>query len=810
MNNYKNGLSNKEVETLIKEGKTNKTKRVKGKSHLKIIVESFFTFFNIVLYVLALVFLFFEIFYPNGLKYIPITKYGFLFTILCNATVSIVTQEISKHTLEKMRLISDPKVKVIREGKEILINNDDVVLGDTIVIKSGEVIPADLILKEGELSVNESMLTGESNAIRKRNGDTLYAGSYCLSGYGYLVADKVGKDRYISTIESKVENIKKKRSKLLDNIYKIIRILLLFVLPLTIGTAIKMWYVGATLTDPINGLHWVFTPEVITKAAATLVGMIPIGMILLSSITLSESIIKLSKKKTMVQELYAIENLSRVDTLCLDKTGTLTTQCFKFVGVIKFKEFDDNTLIFNHFNAIKDVNKTALAIKKEFKDSKIKKEVLKIEDFSSTSKSSKVFYKDGTFTTIGAPEFVFNDIRNINSAKKYAKKGYRVIGIKENDEELGIILLKDELRKGIKETLNYFSDLNIDIKIISGDDPLTVKEISKEAGVKNYDNFISMENVKIEDIKTIANKYTIFGRTSPDQKQEIIRCLENNGNTVGYVGDGVNDVTSLRQADCSIALENGADSTKAVSDVVLLDNDFSHLPDVFKEGRRVIRNIQRSILLFLSKTFFIGIFSFVSLFLPYGLPIEIEAIYIYEFISIALCGLLLSIQNSIPEAVKDDFVSSVLWNSFIFGAFMSFSGFIPIIINAISSINNYQSLIVVFTTISGLLILIKVCYPFKKYTLGVALVGIVCSIIAALAFPDVFLNPGYLKQASNLKEQFALIFRDFFNLNLYFNLSFTEWITIMIYVILAPIVFFLIFKLKSYLEMRKEVDGKNI
>lgn len=810
MSNYKNGLSNKDVELLIKEGKTNKTKRVKGKSHLKIIIESFFTFFNIILYILALIFLFFEIFYPDGLKYIPITKYGFLFTILFNAAVSIVTQEISKHTLEKMRLISDPKVRVIREGKEILINNEDVVLGDTIIIKSGEVIPADLILKEGELSVNESMLTGESNAIRKRNGNALYAGSYCLSGYGVLIADKVGKDRYISTIESKVENIKKKRSKLLDNIYKIIRILLLFVLPLTIGTAIKMWYVGTTLTDPINGLHWVFTPEVITKAAATLVGMIPIGMILLSSITLSESIIKLSKKKTMVQELYAIENLSRVDTLCLDKTGTLTTQCFEFVDIIKFKNFDDETLIFNHFNALKDVNKTALAIKKEFKDSKIKKEVLKIEDFNSSSKSSKVFYKDGTFTTIGAPEFVFNDIRNVDSAKEYAKKGYRVIGIKENDEELGIILLKDELRKGIKETLNYFSDLNIDIKIISGDDPLTVKEISKEAGIKNYDNFISMENVKIEDIKSIANKYTIFGRTSPDQKQEIIRCLENSGKIVGYVGDGVNDVTSLRQADCSIALENGADSTKAVSDVVLLDNDFSHLPDVFKEGRRVIRNIQRSILLFLSKTFFIGIFSFISLFLPYGLPIEIEAIYIYEFISVALCGLLLSIQNSIPEAVKDDFVSSVLWNSFIFGAFMSLSGFIPIIINAISPIANYQSLIVIFTTASGLLILIKVCYPFKKYTIGVALVGIVFSIIAALAFPDVFLNPGYLKQAINLKEQFALIFNDFFNLNLYFNFSLAEWITIIVYVIVAPVVFFLIFKLKSYFETRKVVHETNI
>ena len=666
MDSYKNGLTLKEVEELTKEGKTNFRKKVKGKSHLRIIFESFFTFFNVVLYVLALVFLFFQIFYPNGIKYIPITKYGFLFVIFFNAMCSIISQEASKHTLEKMKLITSPTCLGIREGKEINIKLEDVVLGETLILKGGNEVPCDLVIKEGELLVNESNLTGESKPIIKKEGDSVLSGSFVINGFAYLIATKVGSDTYIAKLESKISQISKKKSELLTNIHKIIKILIICLVPVVLTVGIKMFYVGESLT---GGEHWKFTPEVLTKCAASLVGMIPIGMILLSSITLSTSIVKLYKHQTMVQELYAIENLSRVDTLCLDKTGTLTTQHFLFKNLVKLNDFDEKIILQSYMSAMKDTNETGKAVINKYGNSEILK-VKKFTLFSSETKYSEVTFENDETYRLGAPEYVLKEEKNKIKARENQKEGFRVLGFTSLDKDLGIILLEDELRKGIKDTLNYFSDLNINIKIISGDNALTVKEVAKMAGVLNYEKYISMENVTLEEIKDIVDEYTIFGRTTPDQKQEIIRCLQEKGHKVGYIGDGVNDTTSLRQADCSIAMNNGADSAKAVSDVILLDNDFSHLPLVFKEGRRVVSNIMRSVLLFLTKSFFIGIFSFLSVFMSTGLPIEIESIYIYEFISIALCGFLLSIQQTSPEPIKGNFVTNVISKSVVFGGFI--------------------------------------------------------------------------------------------------------------------------------------------
>ena len=587
MDSYKNGLTLKEVEELTKEGKTNFRKKVKGKSHLRIIFESFFTFFNVVLYVLALVFLFFQIFYPNG--------------IMC----SIISQEASKHTLEKMKLITSPTCLGIREGKEINIKLEDVVLGETLILKGGNEVPCDLVIKEGELLVNESNLTGESKPIIKKVGDSVLSGSFVINGFAYLIATKVGSDTYIAKLESKISQISKKKSELLTNIHKIIKILIICLIPVVLTVGIKMFYVGESLT---GGEHWKFTPEVLTKCAASLVGMIPIGMILLSSITLSTSIVKLYKHQTMVQELYAIENLSRVDTLCLDKTGTLTTQHFLFKNLVKLNDFDEKIILQSYMSAMKDTNETGKAVINKYGNNEILK-IKKFTLFSSETKYSEVTFENDETYRLGAPEYVLKEEKNKIKAREYQKEGFRVLGFTSLDKDLGIILLEDELRKGIKDTLNYFSDLNINIKIISGDNALTVKEVAKMAGVLNYEKYISMENVTLEEIKDIVDEYTIFGRTTPDQKQEIIRCLQEKGHKVGYIGDGVNDTTSLRQADCSIAMNNGADSAKAVSDVILLDNDFSHLPLVFKEGRRVVSNIMRSVLLFLTKSFFIGIFS---------------------------------------------------------------------------------------------------------------------------------------------------------------------------------------------------------
>lgn len=803
MSDYKVGLTTDEIEKLKKEGKNNKRDSVKSKSHLRIIFESFFSFFNIVLYLVALVFLFFQVFYPNGIKFIPITKYGFLIVIFFNAMCGIISQEASKHVIEKMKLITDPLVTVVRNAQETRIKIEEVVLGETIILKSGNEVPCDLVLKEGELYLNESNLTGESKLIKKVPGDTVYSGSFVAAGYGYLTATKVGKDTYIAKLENKISSITKKDSELLINIRKIIKVLIITLIPITIIVAIKMLYVGNSLE---GGENWTFSPQIITKCAATIVGMIPIGMMLLSSITLSLSIIKLYKHKTMVQELYAVEDLSKVDTLCLDKTGTLTTQHFLFKNLVKFKDFDEKIILSSYMSAMNDTNKTGLAVAKEFGN----QELIKVKDkklFSSTTKYSEATFEDGNIYRLGAPEFVFHDEKSKIKARELSKKGYRVLGFVSKEDDLALIVLEDELRKGIKETLKYFYNLNIDIKIISGDNTLTVKEVASMAGINGSDRFISMENVKLEEIKDIADKYTIFGRTTPEQKHEIIRVLQEKGHRVGFVGDGVNDTTSLRQADCSIALNSGADSAKAVSDAVLLDDDFSHLPLVFEEGRRVVSNIMRSLMLFTTKSFFIGLFSFLSVFMSTGLPIEIESIYIYEMISIALCGFLLSIQKTSPEPVKGDFVTNVLSKSFVFGSLLTISAVIPPILRAIfpDHFIHWESLIVFNITVSGLYVLLSICKPFSKYTTFVAVVGAACSLLASLALPDVFFNPGYLKTANNITEQLNLIFNDFFNMNLYKSIDYAEWITFAIYLVLCPFMLYGLIKIKDLILKNKAV-----
>ena len=798
------GLTIEEVLSRKEANLINKSVKVKGKTHFQIIFSSFFTFFNVILYCLALVFLGFQLFYPDGLKYIPVTKYGFMFVIICNATTSIISQEISKRTVEKMKLLTDPKGAVIRDGKEEVINIEDIVLDDLVVLTSGNDVPCDLIVQEGEVLVNESMLTGESDPLLKKVGDEIFSGSYIISGKCKAKADKVGKDTYVSRLEGKISSIKKKKSVLMENISKIIKYLLFFLVPATLAVFIKTYYVG------VNGEHWVFTPEVITKTGATLVGMIPIGMILLSSITLSQSIVKLFKKQTMVQELYAIENLSRVNTLCLDKTGTLTTQKFIVEDVVNLGEEDLNKIMPFYLGASTDGNATSNALLNLFgKNENV--EYLRFEPFDSTKKSSRVYITENDYYSLGAPDYIFKDKSISLKYKKYLEEGSRVIGLTHNDKAIGFIVLKDELRKNIKSTLAYFDELGVDIMIISGDNVTTVQQISKQAGVKNYDKAISMEGVSLDEIPNLIDKYFIFGRTSPDQKQEIIKQLELKGKMVGYVGDGVNDTQSLRQANCSIALKSGADSTKAVSDVVLLDDDFSHLPDVLKEGRRVVTNIQRSLLLFLTKSIFIGLFSLASIFMKEGMPIEIEAIYIYEFISVALCGFLLSIENNKPEADDGKFVTKVFYRSFCFGIFMFVGAIIPVIINAFYSLEHLAGIITMNVTTSGIIILLSICRPFTKYTKIVFGIGFIASLLFLIAFPQVFLEPEYLKGANGLGEQISLIFKTFFDFSYFNAYAWPEYLIVLIYLVLSYFIYIgLDYLFKICLYYLSKMKHKNI
>ena len=801
------GLTTDQLEIRRNEKAYNRSKKYKGRSHLAIFVSSFFNLFNIILYATAAIMMICQLTIEDAINELPITKYGFLAVILYNAIASIISQEFSKYTISKMKLISDSSYEVLRDGKYETIKSNDILLSDIIKLKSGDQIPCDLVNLGDELAVNESMLTGESDNIIKKKGDIILSGSYVVFGSALARVEKVGNDTYLSSLENKIHSIAKKKSELTININKIIHILLLFLFPTIVAVFLKTWYVGTTVDDPLNGTNWVFTLNILSKCVTTVVGMIPIGMILLTTITLAESIIKLSRKNTMVQDLYAIENLSRVDTLCLDKTGTLTTQNYYVYKVKKFKELDLGNIITNIILANNDSNATSKALNSHFKNVKLF-EIEANEPFSSKTKRSFIRLKNGEEYYLGAPEYLIKDKKHLEEINSYSKEGYRVLAITSSRDDLGYVILKDELRKGIKDTLNYFLNLNVDIKIISGDNPLTVKSVSKEAGVKNYESYISMENVPLEDIKDICDKYTIFGRTSPDQKQEIIKQLELKGKVVGYVGDGVNDTQSLRQSDCSIALNSGAESTKAVSDVILLDDDFTNLPYVLEEGRRVVCNVKRSLSLFLAKSFFIFLISWMSLFFKTGLVIEVEALYIYEFVTIAFCGLLLSLENGKAEPIKTNFVSDVILRSFIFGLFMMVAASIPSLFNNFISLPNVESLVALNITLAGLVILFEICKPMKRYTLIVFIIGLVLNAGALISAPDLFLNMDYLKQSHSFGEQIRAIFNNFFNWNLYFSFNLTEIILASSSVVVLYPLYLGIKKLCDFLYLKRHIVKK--
>ena len=798
------GLTSAQLEIRRNEKAYNRSKKYKGRSHLAIFVSSFFNLFNVILYITAAIMMICQLTIEDAINELPITKYGFLAVILYNAIASIISQEFSKYTISKMKLISDSSYEVLRDGKYETVKSNDILLSDIIKLKSGDQIPCDLVNLGDELAVNESMLTGESDNIIKKKGDMILSGSYVVFGSALARVERIGNDTYISSLESKIHSIAKKKSELTININRIIHILLLFLFPTIVAVFLKTWYVGTTVYDPINGTNWVFTLNILSKCVTTVVGMIPIGMILLTTITLAESIIKLSRKNTMVQDLYAIENLSRIDTLCLDKTGTLTTQNYYVYKVKKFKDLDLGNIITNIILANNDSNATSKALNNYFKNEKLF-EIEANEPFSSKTKRSFIRLKNGEEYYLGAPEYLIKDKKHLEEINSYSKEGYRVLAITSSRDDLGYVVLKDELRKGIKDTLNYFLNLNVDIKIISGDNPLTVKSVSKEAGVKNYESYISMENVPLEDIKDICDKYTIFGRTSPDQKQEIIKQLELKGKVVGYVGDGVNDTQSLRQSDCSIALNSGAESTKAVSDVILLDDDFTNLPYVLEEGRRVVCNVKRSLSLFLAKSFFIFLISWMSLFFKTGLVIEVEALYIYEFVTIAFCGLLLSLENGKAEPVKTNFVSDVILRSFIFGLFMMVAASIPSLFNNFISLPNVESLVALNITLAGLVILFEICKPMKRYTLIVFIIGLVLNAGALISAPDLFLNMDYLKQSHSFGDQIRAIFNNFFDWELYFSFNLTEIIVASSSVVVLYPLYLGIKKLCDFLYLKRHI-----
>lgn len=779
------GLSLKEVEIRKAKGLVNKTKTKIYKSHFEIFKDSFLSFYNIILYAVAVSFLLYQVLVPNGIKDVPLTKYGFLIIVLINGLISFFSEERSKRTIEKLNIIEEKKVKVIRNNREITIDSIDIVLDDVLILNSGDLIQVDLEILNGIGEFNESILTGESNLVIKGMGDKVFAGSTYYGERMFAKAVAVGDATYLKQLENKVKSIKKEKSKLNRDINRIIKYMTLLMIPSFFIVFIKEFYIG----DGVN--HFVFNSTTLIKSATIIIGMIPIGLVFLSSITLANSIYKLSKDEVLCKELYGIESLARISYLALDKTGTITDNKITLNNYRFFNEIDDFHNLFSFYLSEFNDNLTSLALKEEFnefnyRNYKIKDKLL----FDSKNKYSSLNINGDTYK-LGAYDVLINDPNLIHVCELEAKKGFRVMAFIKNDVPVCYFTLENKIKDNVKETINYFKDLNVNVLIISGDNEYTIKSISSRIGFD--EDVINLLNKSDEEVRNYALKYHLFARATPNQKEIIIEEIEKSGNRCAYIGDGINDITSLKRASCSISFKSASSSAREVSDLILLDDDFIHLKKVIKEGRRVINNIKRSCSLFVSKDILLALLSLYSLFNLKGLFIEIESLYIFEFITVAFSGFLLSIENNNYDRVEEFILIDILKKGLINGLYLSLSGLFLLIINYFYKFDHFEMIYSFLLSITSPFILFTCFNKQTRYDKGVVILCFSLTILLLIGLPNLFLDTTYLKSATNIKEQINLIFNCLFNLSFYKRLNLYEYIFIIIYLMIIPASFLTVF-----------------
>lgn len=696
------GLTDEQVQNRIKDNLVNFDSSVPTKSIKQIIFDNFFTLFNFLnLFLGIAVFLVGS--YKNML---------FLGIMLINTAISTFQEIHSKRIVDKLAIMAQSKVRVIRNGTETEISINDLVLDDIVIFKTGNQVPTDCIILDGDVLSNESFITGEPDSITKNKGEMLLSGSYVVGGKCIAKVEHIGEENYTAQISSGAKYVKKVNSEIMNSLNKIIKWLTFAIIP--IGGLLfwnQMSLPGTTMQDAV------------VQSVAAVIGMIPEGLILLTSTVLAVSIIRLSKSKVLVQELYCIETLARVDTLCLDKTGTLTEGRMEVSSLLPINCEKDKlkNILANISKASDDENPTMQAIKEYFGNSLTNTfEINNKVAFSSKTKWSGINFKNEGSYILGAPEFILKDnFKNYEDEIKKYSEDYRVLLIAHSNEDfidknlpntitpIGFILISDVIRKEASKTLSYFKDQDVDIKIISGDNPITVSKIAKQVGVQNAENYIDMSTLKTqEEIDKAATKYTIFGRVSPTQKKDLVIALQKNGKTVAMTGDGVNDVLALKTADCSIAMANGSDATKNVSQLILLDSNFASMPKVVAEGRRTINNIERSASLFLVKTIYSSVLALLFLFLSQGYPFEPIHLSLISVVTIGIPSFMLALEPN-KERIHGNFLKNII------------SKAIPTALTTIISIlviafalklgkipeSAYSSLCVIATGISGFLLL---------------------------------------------------------------------------------------------------------
>lgn len=747
------GLTSSQVKLRVELSKNNVIKSRVEKSYLKIILDNLFNPFNLILIAIAVFYLLFVIYlYHFDHKDIAdstfgVSKFAFVIPALLNSFVSVFQEIRAKKIVNKLKIVTESKANVIRDSKEEVINICDIVIDDIIHYRAGNQASVDSIVKDGECQVDESLITGESTLISKSKGDKILSGSSIIIGDCHCLVTSVGDDTYIASITRQAKSIAMHKSDLIVNINKLIKFLSIFLIIIALTVSFTMVYkIGKWGNDTsvfstphsLNSLSSL--SEIILTVGTFAIGVVPTGLVLITSCTLAISIYKLAKEKTLTQNLYSLENLSRVDTLCLDKTGTLTDGSLKLEKTIFFDDEEEVKGFIQEFLFIhSSYNATTRAIFDVYGCRAV--EIKEKDDYSSISKTSSITYLSGDVLTLGAIEYLLDsNSKEYLSIIDHLKDGKRLLAMTKNEKVIAIFILNDNLRSSAKETIYFFYENNIDIKIISGDNPITVSSIARKCGIKDYDKAISLENVKTEDIPSIVSEYTIFSRSNPEQKLAIIQALKDMNRKVAMTGDGVNDILALKKADASITFKNATDASKACADVVLLDDDFSHLKEVVFQGRRVVNNVEKTSILFLMKTTMIILLTFLLIPFKKGqLLFSIENIYVMQTSTSAIGGFLLSLEtNHNPH--KGTFKENVIPKAMLAGLLVTISVILPIILNASSSgyiVNdeNLSSLISILTTISGIIVIVSISFPLNRYRTIVLSVVISVSILLGLAFP---------------------------------------------------------------------------
>ena len=730
------GLTSEEVDARIMAGLYNNLDTGSSKSISSIVFSNLITFFNFLNFAIAGWLFSINAEFPNFL---------FLGTVTANITIGIFQEIRAKKTIDKLSLLSAPTANVMRDAGEFEVSVTNVVIDDIIMLSSGRQIPADCIVREGTIEVNESLLTGESDAIIKKKGDTLYSGSYVVSGSCKAQVSAVGDQIYIQKLTSQAKKYRRPKSDLLGSLKIIIRTVAGIIIPL----AALLFFTMQTYTDSTYA-------EIVKSTTGAMIGIIPSGLFLLTSMALAVGVIRLAQNNTLVQELYCIEMLARVDMLCLDKTGTITDGSMIVNSTIELFDFPKLSLkniVSAMINAQNDPNLTSQALADRFGTAKRIRHKNLIP-FSSTRKFSAVeFDKVGTFL-IGAPEYVLKGQypEHIKvTVNQQAEQGYRVLCVAFTEQEiredytfdalqpLALIMIEDSVRVDAADTIQYFKDNGVQIRVISGDNPQTVSKIAQRVGIPQSEQYVSLEGMTDKDVVRAANKYVIFGRVSPGQKKLLIESLKNSGHTVAMTGDGVNDILALREADTSIAMASGSEAARNVSHLVLLDSNFSSMPKVVAEGRRVINNVQKVAVLFLTKNIFTLLLIIIAILRQGVYPIQPSQLVMIDYLVIGIPSLILALESN-NRLVEGNFLANVIKKALPGALVVMINSLIVFAFTDTLNMNNLQisTVIVLTATVTSLLVLLRLLVPFNRprMTLYVLMVG---GFLASIIFlPNFF------------------------------------------------------------------------